>query len=139
MLSRQNTPRRGSRRAFWRDSEAGLNSIEAAILMPVVIALLFGIVQATIFFHARNVASAAAQVAVQAAAAYDGSAGAGQAAGATYLANVGGINNAGVSVSRGAQTTTATVTGKTAPLVPGMPLPTIKVSAQAATERLSSP
>lgn len=117
--------------------EDGSVVIEAAILMMVVFALVFGTIQTTLWFHARNVASAAAQVAVQSARTYDGSAGAGQSAGVDYLAGVGGIEGSTVSVSRGAQATTATVRGKISPLVPGVPLPTIRVQAEATTERLT--
>lgn len=117
--------------------EAGSYTIEAAILIMVLFALVFGTIQASLWYHARNVASSAAQVAVQAARSYDGSAGAGQSAGLDYLAGVGGVQGASVSVSRGATTTTATVRGRIAPLVPGMPLPTIRVHAEATTERLT--
>lgn len=117
--------------------EAGSFSIEAAILMMAVFALVFGTIQASLWFHARNVASSAAQVAVQAARTYDGSAGVGQIAGLDYLAGVGGIEGSSVSVTRGSTTTTATVRGTIAPLVPGMPLPTIRVQAEGTTERLT--
>lgn len=118
-------------------TEAGSVVIEAAILMGVVFALVFGTIQTTLWFHARNVASAAAQVAVQSARAYDGSAGAGQSAGMDYLAGVGGVENSSVSVNRGVTATTATVRGKISPLVPGVPLPAIRVQAEAPTERLT--
>lgn len=117
--------------------EDGSTTIELAILIVVVFALVFGTIQTTLWFHARNVASSAAQVAVQTARTYDGSAGAGQGAGLDHLAGVGGVQGASVTVTRGATTTTATVRGSVAPLVPGMPLPAIQVQAQAATERLT--
>lgn len=141
MPSRTSPDRPASQRrllAGVRDGrEAGSTTLEAAILMVAVLTLIFGCIQASLWFHARNVASSAAQVAVQTARTYDGSAGAGQSAGLTYLAGVGGMEDTSVTVSRGATSTTAVVRGKTAPLVPGMPLPAISVQAQAATERLT--
>lgn len=131
-------PRSVQLRGRWRDGrEAGSVTIEAAILMIVVFAIIFGTIQTTLWFHARNVASSAAQVAVQTARTYDGSAGAGQGAGLNHLNGVGGVQDASVAVTRGATTTTATVSGTIAPLVPGVPLPGIRVQAQAATERLT--
>lgn len=125
------------RRALREGREAGSFSLEAAILMVAVLALVFGAIQGALWFHARNVASSAAQVAVQTARAYDSSAGAGQTAGLAYLTNVGGIDNPSVAVTRGAIATTATVHGTTSSLVPGIPLPAIRVHAEAATERLT--
>lgn len=117
--------------------DRGAAALQAAIVVPLVMTLIFTIVQAGLWYHARSVASSAAQVAVQASRAYDGSAANGQAAGMTYISQVGGLDTPSVGVNRGAVTTTATVTGSTASLVPGLPIPSINVRAEAATERLT--
>lgn len=128
-------PRRGVRRAAL---DRGIGTIEAAIVIPVVVfVVLFGSIQAAFWFHGRNIAASAAQVGAQAARTYDGSAGTGRAAATGYLAGVTGLEEATVSVDRGPATTTVVVTGTTPQLVPGMPRPTITVSSQAATERLT--
>lgn len=112
--------------------------LTAAIVIPVLMfTLIFAIIQTGLWFHARNVATSAAQVSVEAARTYDGSAGAGQAAGAAYLSNNAGLDAAAVQVSRGGTEATAVVTGDMTRIVPLVPLPGIRVSASATVERLT--
>lgn len=128
-------PDRGAR---WAALDRGVSTIEAAIVIPVVVfVVIFGSMQAALWFHGRNVAAAAAQVGAQAARTYDGSAGTGHSAATGYLASVTGLEDATVSIDRGPDTTTVVVTGTTPQLVPGMPRPVIEVTSQAATERLT--
>lgn len=124
-------------RRCWGARDRGAGSIQMAILVPVVFAIIFATIQAGLWFHARNVATSAAQVSIEAARTYDGTAGAGEAAGYGYLSQVGGLDQPGVSVSRSATTTTAVVTGDMTRIVPLLPLPKVEVTSSASVERLT--
>lgn len=135
-VRRAPAPCRRFRRGWWR-ADSGSYSIEMAIVAPIILLVLFGTIQTGMWFHARSVATSAAQVSVQASRVYDGSAGAGQSAGMAYISSVGGLDTPGVAVTRGGTQTTAVVTGSTTRLVPGVPLPQIRVQSTAAVERLT--
>lgn len=130
-------PRRRWRGLASRTQDRGSTAIEMAIITPVLILMIFSIIQAGLWYHARSVATSAAQVAVSAARTYDGSAWTGQTAGLSYIASVDGLDSPGVSVSRSGTQATATVTGNMTRIVPILPLPGIQVQSQAAVERLT--
>lgn len=112
--------------------------LTAAIVIPVLMfTLIFAVIQVGLWFHARNIATSAAQVSVEAARTYNGTAGAGQAAGYSYLADNAGLDSPGVSVSRTGTQATAEVTGRMTRVVVLIPLPEIRVSATAPVERLT--
>lgn len=97
--------------------ERGIATASTAIVMGVVILTLAGIVQAALYFHGLQRAEAAADRAVASAAA-DGSTSAdGEAAAWEFLAGA-PIDDAAVTVRRGGEDTTATVTGVAPRLVP---------------------
>jgi Flp pilus assembly protein TadG len=85
--------------------------------MGVVILTLAGIVQAALYFHGVQRAEAAADRAAASAAAEGSTAAAGEAAGREFLAGA-PIDDAAVRVRRGAEDTTATVTGIAPRLIP---------------------
>lgn len=130
---RVSTSRRGR-------SDRGASAIETAILIPVLLGLLFLIIQAGLFYHARNVASSAAQVAVQRASVLHGTAADGQAAAAGYVQDTAGgvLLSPTVTVDRGATQVRAVVTGATPSLVPGVTLPDVTATAAAPVERLTT-
>ena len=93
-----------------RWDDRGEVAANAAVFAAVVL-LVFFCVQFGLWFHGRQVAASAAQHAVDAARVEQGTAAAGEATGYEYLDQVGGIDPATVTVSRTADTVTATVSG----------------------------
>lgn len=95
------------------------------ILFPVLLIMLFGAVQAGLYFHARNLAMSAAQEGARVAAAYDSTTGRGAAA-AREFAAAAGARNVSVSASSTATTTTVMVTVDSPNLldflIPDMPI-----------------
>lgn len=120
------------------DPDAG-TVIETAILIPVLLLLIFGIIQTALFYNARNVASTAAQAAVRFAAPQNASAGQGQSA-ALQLIHDGAGNSlvdTSVKVSRGQDTVSVDVTGRVQSLIPFVNLPMIHAKAQGPVERVT--
>jgi Flp pilus assembly protein TadG len=71
-----------------RDRDGGYSVLEVAIVLPVVFFLLMVLVQWAIVWHARSVASAAAQEGLRTAEAYTATAAAGKVDTDIYLAQV---------------------------------------------------
>ena len=65
-------------------------TVQLVVLMPALFALMFAGVQAAMFYHGRTVAIAAAQEGARAAAAQNGTIGAGEAAASAFVAAAGG-------------------------------------------------
>ncbi len=77
------------RRVVDRDAQDhGFGTLEAVIVIPVVVILTMIVVQYVMLYHARNVAEAAARDGLRVARGYQASAAQGQAAAEQYLANV---------------------------------------------------
>lgn len=131
------TPALSSDREFWRARDRGISPIAMAIVIPLVFMLIFACIQTGLWFYARNVAARAAQVSVETARTYDGSAAAGQTAGYEYLSRNPGLDTPGVRVTRSGTETTVVVTGDMTRVAPLVPLPTIKVTSSGPTERLT--
>ena len=95
------------------------------ILFPVLLIMLFGAVQAGLYFHARNLARPAAQEGAGAAAAYASTTGGG-APPAREFATAAGARNVSVSASSTATTTTVMVSVDSPNLldflIPDMPI-----------------
>lgn len=127
------------RRRRERD-ERGVSTVEVVIAFPIVMTLLLLIVQLGIAAHARSVAEAAAQEGAAVARRYDGSAGAGKTRTNEYLNELGPtiLQNRGVSVERGAETVTVTVTGNVISVIPGMHLK-VRKTASGPVERYVPP
>ena len=87
--------------------EVAANTVIAAAVMG----LFFLVVQAGLWFNARQVPAGAARHALDAARVEAGTAGQGEAVAEQWLAQVGSLQDAEVSVSRSADTVTVTVTG----------------------------
>lgn len=136
LTPRRNRPRADVDPARGRTRrDRGSATLELAILTPALLLLMFGVIQAALFFSARNVVSSAAQVGLDAVRIETGSVSAGTAAARTYINQVGGTA-AGLTVSGDRTTTTASVTVAMDPpvLLPGLPLPRITASANAPVE-----
>ena len=107
-------------RAAVADGDGGYNPLEAAIIIPIIIVFTMLIVQFALVWHGRHVAEAAAQAAARSAAAYTSTAVVGQADGAGYLTQVAPhlLTNRTVTVDRGPQSVTVTVTASVASVLP---------------------
>jgi Flp pilus assembly protein TadG len=103
-------------------------TLELAILFPVVLLLMFTVVQLALHFHARNIAHAAASEAVIAGSTTTGTVGDASAAGQGFIDRAGSglLLEAEVQVERTPSTVTVTVRGRSAAVVPAFPLPWIE-------------
>ena len=102
----------------WR-GERGMTTIQVAILFPVVLFWIMLIVQYGLWWHAKQVANAAAAEAVDAAQVSSGSARDGEDAAASYLAQSGNLDNVTITVSREPTVVTVEVRGAAPQPVPG--------------------
>lgn len=100
--------------------ERGMTTIQVAILFPVVLFWIMLIVQYGLWWHAKQVANAAAAEAVDAAQVSTGSARDGEDAAASYLAQSGNLDDITITVSREPTTVTVEVHGDAPRLVPGV-------------------
>lgn len=102
-----------------RRDERGMTTIQVAILFPVVLFWIMLIVQYGLWWHAKQVANAAAAEAVDAAQISTGTARDGEDAAASYLAQAGNLDNVTITMTREPATVTAEVHGDAPRLVPG--------------------
>ena len=100
--------------------DRGDATVEAVIIVPVIVVLTLLVVQFVLVWHGRHVAQAAAQTAARSAAAYQAQPAVGQAAGDEYLAEVAPNLLPGrvVSVTRDAAGATAIVTAGVLTVIP---------------------
>jgi Flp pilus assembly protein TadG len=120
------------------NAERGSASLELVVAFPAVLALIFGIVQGGLWYHARNVAALAAAEGLRATQAIDGSTSAGRVRAQSTLAHTGAegfLSATSVSATRGPQEATVTVTGRAVGLFPAVKLD-IRQSATGPVERL---
>lgn len=124
-----------SRRRTGRD-QAGLTSVEWALVMPVFMLLVMSGVQVALWAHAAHVAIAAAQEGLVAARAAGGTAEAGEARAKAVLAQLGPelITSPSVSAERSVDRASVVVSGYSTVVIPGLRM---RVHRQAAsvTER----
>lgn len=99
--------------------ERGMTTSQVAILFPAVLFWLMLIVQYGLWWHAKQVANAAAAEAVDAAQVESATAADGEAAAGRYLAQSGNLTNVTVTVERQPATVTAEVRGDAPQLVVG--------------------
>ena len=127
-----------SHRRSSRD-ERGSVTIQMVFLMPALFLLMFLGVQGALYYHAKQVALAAAQEGAREAGSETGSREAGVATANTFLHDAGGsdvMTSTSVSGSRTATTATITVTGKSLSVIPGWHV-TVTQSASVPVERLT--
>ena len=100
--------------------DRGDATVEAVIIIPVIVVLTLLVVQFVLVWHGRHIAQAAAQTAARSAAAYQAQPAVGQAAGDEYLAEVAPNLLPGrvVSVTRDAAGATAIVTAGVLTVIP---------------------
>jgi Flp pilus assembly protein TadG len=99
--------------------DSGVTTSQVAILFPVVLFWLMLIVQYGLWWHAKQVANAAAVAAVDTAQLPTGSESAGDRAARTFLGQSGNLHDIEITVDRTPAMVTVEVTGRAPQLVPG--------------------
>ena len=112
--------RRAGRRTF--RGESGVTSLSVVLVVPAVLLITSAVAQMVVYYHASNLAEAAAQEASRTAQLLTGTADAGRVAGQDFLAQAGPnlVLAPQVNVVRGPDTVTAEVTGQAPRVFPGM-------------------
>lgn len=107
-------------RCVLRDRDRGFGTLEAVIVIPVVVILTMIIVQYVMLYHARNVAEAAARDGLRVARGYQASAAQGKQAAEQYLTTVAPklLAHRSCSVQRSATTVTIVCHANVASVVP---------------------
>lgn len=103
--------------------ERGSSSLELVIVFPAVLLIIFSGITAALFFHARNVAQAAAQEGLRDAQAVNGSGDQGEQRARQFLQAAGGgdvLRDVTVTRSVTANWATVTVEGRSLTLLPGV-------------------
>jgi Flp pilus assembly protein TadG len=120
--------------------ERGASPIDMAIVFPITAFLIFAIIQFGVWYHAENIARAAAQEGARTASAYQSSAAAGAASAQRVLADNadGMISGTSVIPSRDQNVATVTVKGEALHVIPFIPL-SITATATAPVEAFRPP
>lgn len=121
-------------------SERGSASLEIAILGPALLLLIFAVIQAGLWFYARNLALAAAQEGVDAARGYQTSSNAGVTRAQAFLQRVAGDSLQASTVSAAGSTPTTVrieVRGRCLSVWPGVPGWPVHQSAVGPVERFT--
>src|SRR4051812_2878396 len=124
------------------DDAKGSATLEIVVLLPAVLLATFGLVQGALYYHARDVALAAATDGLTAARARSGSADDGRRAALTFLHRAGGddvLPGSAVDSDRTATAATVIVTGHAVSVVPGVPGWAISQTARGPVERFTQP
>jgi Flp pilus assembly protein TadG len=119
--------------------ERGDATTELVLVTPVLLLLIGFVVQFALWYHAAHVAEAAAQEGVRAARAFGGSAEAGQARAAHFLAETGPniVKGPDVTAVRDLRTARVEVHGHAPSVVPGLRL-AVSGEAESPTERFTT-
>lgn len=120
-------------------SDRGSQAVAAVMIFPLVIMLIFAVLQGAFYFHARNAAQHAANAAVQAAR-IDGATNADGRAAANARIEAAGADllmNPSVSMSRSAGTVTVTVRARVDSMIPGISDWRVTQTAAGAVERFN--
>lgn len=121
-------------------AERGSMSLQAVILFPVFIVLIFGILQGSFWMHAQNLAQSAASSGYSSAKSYNAGDGAGQSAASAILSNgASSIRNTNVSISRSGTNVTVTVTGLGPSILPGWGGPGVSATVSGPIEQWVNP
>ena len=114
--------------------EEGLTSTQVAVMMPALLFWIMLTVQYGLWFHAKQVAGAAAAEAVDVAQVPGVSATRAEAVARSFLAQSGNLRNAEIEINQDAERVSVRVRGQAPQLVPGMSWTVVSV-AQAPMER----
>lgn len=97
-------------------------AIEFLLTISMLIAVFLLMLQYAVKAHAHRVAQAAAEEALAAASAYDGTVASGEHAGNDTLTDLGSLSNTTVAVTRNGATASVTITGDVEQLIPFVPV-----------------
>lgn len=131
-----------SSRLRQRRDERGSATLEITVCFPVLLLVIFAVIQGALYYHARDVALAAATDGLTAAQARGGSAAAGRTAAYSFVTRAGGdsvLRGYAVSTSRSGVNATVTVTGRVPSLFPGLPNWSVSQTADGPVERFTQP
>ena len=118
------------------ETERGSSTVEFVIGAVLMVFMLMAIIQFALYFHLRSVASTAARHGVDQVRVLDGSTDAGISAANNFLDQAGSsLADRSVSADRSAQSSSVTVSGSVAALIPGLNL-RVSVTVDAPTERI---
>lgn len=120
--------------------DRGSATLEITVLFPIVLLLILGVVQGALYYHARDVALAAAADGLTAARSRTGTAEQGRQAAVAFLDRAGGddvLPGAEVTAVRAGAAATVTVTGHAVSLLPGLPSWSISQVASGPVERFT--
>lgn len=115
-------------RRIRRDRQGGDVALEMVLLAPIIIFMIFVVIQFALWYHARHVVTVAAQEGARVARAANTSAAAAERAGRdrayAFIDTLGGsiVEDPNVVVNRGVATVTVRVTGTAIHIVPGLRL-----------------
>ncbi len=116
-------------------------SLELVVVFPAVLLVLFLGVQIALYFHARNVALAAAQEGLRAARAENGSAALGGQRAYSFIRDAGGssvLTAVSVDESRTPTQASITVAGSALEVIPFLPMPRVRQTATGPVERFTT-
>lgn len=119
--------------------DRGSMSLELVIVFPAVLLIIGGVIQAGLYYHARNLALAAAQEGLRAARVENGTAGAGGQRAREFLGAAGGdvITAISITPTRTATDARITVSGRSLGILPGVSLP-VSQTAAGPVERITT-
>ena len=122
-------------------AERGSATIEIAVLAPVLLLLVFTIVQVGLWSYARSLALAAAQEGVTAGRAHGAPADAGRSRAVSFLDAAAGdsLVDRDVRADRAAGVLRIEVTGRALSVLPGVPGLPVRQRAEGPLERFTSP
>lgn len=121
-----------------RDLERGLtNSLQFTVIVPALMLATFGLIQAGLWLHARNVAAEAVTAAADVARDYDDDPAAARDA-ARRIADVGGLTDVRLTINRQPDSVSVTMVAKP-PVVFELGLGRITETATAPVERVTRP
>jgi uncharacterized protein (UPF0333 family) len=103
-------------------NERGSLSIEFLLVISALMLVFLLMLQYAVKAHAHRVAEAAAEEALAAASAYDGTASSGEHAGNEALTDLGSLSNTTVAVTRNGATASVTITGDVQQVIPFVPV-----------------
>jgi len=118
------------------ERERGSVTLEAVLVYPVTLLLVLLAIHTALWFHARNLALAAAQEGLRAARVHGGSLSDGKATAERFIRQAGGsfLTSAKIGVERSADTVVVRVSGQAVGLIP-LVSPAVEQVARAPAER----
>lgn len=121
-----------------RDDRGATGALELMIMLPILVLLIFGVVQMALCWHARNVVQATAEEVSRVASAVDGTCAEAEAHGVELSARLGGSFLAGTTsvACTGTLTVTVAVRSNALSILPGIRFPVrAETTASAPKER----